>query len=267
MPFATVHGSRLHYVEAGSGDPPLVLVHAFPFPAAMWQGQIDALSDRWRVVAPDLPGFGASEPFADPLAASIESLARPVAGLIEHLGLGPVVLGGLSMGGYVAFSLLRNHRALVRALVLADTRAAADTAEVRDRRTRQQEQVRRGDVDGLIETMLGTLLAEDTREHQPDVVEHVRRLMHETTPSGFLAALEAMKGRPDATDELPGIDIPTLVLVGDQDQPAPPDVAQDMRDRLPDARLAIIPRAGHLANLDAPDVFNDELRRFLETVP
>lgn len=267
MPIATVDGRRLHYQEAGTGDRAVVLLHAFPLHAAMWDDQLVALSDRWRVIAPDLPGFGDSEPLPDPDTASLDSMADAVAGLISHLGLSRAVIGGLSMGGYLAFVLARRHRSLVEALVLADTRAAADTDEVKERRSSQQQQARAEGTAELIDTMLGTLLAETTRTGQPDTIDRVRRLMERASPQAFVAALQAMKDRADASDELAGLNVPTLVLVGDQDATAPVEVAEEMCAELPDCRLAVIESAGHLSNLENPEAFTAELRSFLESLP
>lgn len=264
MPFASVGGARLHYLDAGSGDPALVLLHAFPLHAAMWERQIEDLSSRWRVIAPNLPGFGQSDPVPDPDTASLEAMADAVAELLGQLELSGAVVGGLSMGGYAAFALARRHRPLLRGLVLADTRAGADTPEVRERRTNQQAQVREHGTAELIEAQLGNLLSEQTRQSRPDVVDHARRLMADVSPEAVVAALEAMKGRPDASEELGGLDLPALVIVGEEDATTPVDVAEDMCRRLPDARLAVIPAAGHLSSLEQPEPFTAKLRTFLE---
>ena len=263
MPFANVDGKQLHYLEAGSGDRVLVLLHAFPLHAAMWERQMAGLSKGWWVIAPDLPGFGRSDPVPDPDSATLEDMADAVAALLEELGLSRVVLGGLSMGGYAAFVLARRHRAVIRALVLADTRAGADTPEVKERRTSQQAQVRERGTGELVEALLGTLLTEETHKSRPDVVEQARRLMSDAAPEAIVAALEAMKRRSDATEELAGLDVPALVLVGDQDATAPVEVAEEMSEQLPNARLAVIQGAGHLSNLEQPDQFTAEVRAFL----
>ncbi|HEX2042193.1 MAG TPA: alpha/beta fold hydrolase [Acidimicrobiales bacterium] len=262
MPFATVSGTTLHYLDAGTGDPAVVLLHAFPVNAGMWQEQIAALAPRWRVVAPDLPGFGQS-PAAPDGEATIDGWADRVAELIGSLGLGPVAVLGLSMGGYVAFSLLRRHPHLVAGLVLADTRAAADSPEVLQRRTDQQQKVADGKVDEVFEAQVGTLLSEETKAQRPDVVERVRALMTSTPPDTVVAALEAMKHRADATGELGGIEVPVLVLVGEHDGPSPPDVARSMAEAVPNGRLEVLPGAGHLSNLEAPEAFNRALQSFL----
>ena len=263
MPTVTVDGTRLHYLDAGAGEPVVVLLHAFPLHARMWQAQAGALSETVRVVAPDLKGFGGSDAPDDPSAYSMEGYADDVAGLLDHLGVERVVLGGLSMGGYVAFAFLRRHRRRVSALVLADTRAGADTPEVLERRTRQQEQVRQDGPAPVVDAMLGTLLSDHTRQHKPEVVMRTRQLMMDNPPPGFIGGLEAMKQRADATGELPGIDVPTLVVAGDDDPVSPPSVAEEMAGRMPRASVVVLPQAGHLSNLEVPAAFTDALRGFL----
>jgi len=262
VPFAEVDGARIHYLDAGTGEPALVLLHAFPLHAGMWAPQIEALSPTHRVVAPDFLGFGGSDAPESMYRYTMLGFADMVAGLLDHLGLERVVLGGLSMGGYVAFAFLRQYAERVSALILADTRAGADTSMVFDRRTDQQDQVARIGTTALIETLLAGLLCDDTRANRLELVEQVRRLMA-NTPAGFIGALEAMKYRPDATGELASITVPTLVIVGEEDSPAPPDVAQEMHERIRGSELAILPHAGHLTNLEAADEFNAAVAAFL----
>jgi 3-oxoadipate enol-lactonase len=266
MPTATVSGRPVHFTDVGSGRPTVVLLHAFPLRAAMWDDQIAALSRQWRVVAPDLPGFGSSPPPEDPRDATIDDYAAVVAGLVEHLGVGPVVVGGLSMGGYVTFALLRSRPELVAAVVLADTRAGADSAEVAARRSAQQDQAEQAGTAELVETMLGTLLSDETRAQRPEVVDRARALMAANPPEGWIAALAAMRGRPDATGELAAIEVPTLVVVGSEDDPSPPAEARAMAAAVAGARLEVVAGAGHLSNLEAPEVFNGVLESFLSGV-
>jgi 3-oxoadipate enol-lactonase len=262
VPFAEVDGARIHYLDAGTGEPAVILLHAFPLHAGMWAPQIASLSPTHRVVAPDFLGFGGSDAPESMYRYTMLGFADMVAGLLDHLRLERVVLGGLSMGGYVAFAFLRQYAERVSGLILADTRAAADTAMVFDRRTDQQDQVARIGTTALIETLLAGLLSDDTRANRLDLVEQVRRLMA-NTPAGFIGALEAMKYRPDATEELASITVPTLVIVGEDDAPAPPDVAREMHERIPGSDLAILPHAGHLSNLEAADEFNAAVAAFL----
>lgn len=263
MPNVTVNGFRLHYLDVGAGEPVVVLLHAFPLQARMWRQQMDALGERARLVAPDLKGFGGSDAPDDPSAYSMEAYADDVAALLDHLGLDRVVIGGLSIGGYVAFAFLRRHRHRVAALVLADTKAEADTPEVLERRTTQQATVREQGIGPVVDAHVENLLTDHTRQERPELVERARELM-QNPPAGLVGALEAMKQRTAATHELSGIDVPTLVLVGDQDGPSPPDVAQAMAAEIPGAELVVLPQAGHLSNLEAPAAFTEALRAFLD---
>lgn len=244
----------------------MVLIHAFPLHSGMWDEQIEALKDRWRVIAPDLTGFGAAGAPDDPTAYSVEAYADEVAALLADQGVERVVIGGLSIGGYVTFSFLRRHRNLVAGAILADTRAAADSAEVAARRVAQQRQVAESGAAELIENSLDNLLSDDTKQHRPEVVERARNLMIENPPAGLIGGIDAMRRRPDAVDELAGIDVPVLVIVGAADKTSPPEVAADMAARLPDARLEVIPGAGHLSNLEAPEAFNAALISFLDAL-
>lgn len=255
MPTVTLDGVRTHWLEAGIGEPVLVLLHAFPLHAAMWEPQLAGLSDRCRVLAPDLLGFGGSDAPADASAYSVERWADGVAALLDHLGFAQVVLGGLSMGGYVAFAFLRRHRRRVTGLVLADTRAGPDTPEIAQRRTDQAARVAAEGPAALVDTLLEGLLGEHTRAERPAVVEATRRLM-DNPATGVIGALEAMKRRPDSTPELASIDVPTLVAVGADDVLSPPDVARELAGAIPGATLAVLPDAGHLSSFEAPDAFN-----------
>ena len=272
MPFADVDGVRLHYSDTGRRRPagdeapvPLVLLHAFPLHAGMWADQAEALGSDRRVIAPDLPGFGRSEAPESLFRYTVGGYADLVAGLLDRLGLARVVLGGLSMGGYVTFAFLRHHAERVAGVVLADTKAAADTDAAVERRTEQQDQVARIGTTALIETLLTGLLSDQTFATRSVLVDRVRRLM-DNPAAGFIGALEAMKRRPDATAELPGISVPTLVVVGEADAATPPDVATAMHEAIPGSELAVLAGAAHLSNLEATDGFNAAVGDFLSRV-
>ncbi|CAN5195639.1 alpha/beta fold hydrolase [soil metagenome] len=262
MALAEISGHRIHYLDQGAGEPALVLLHAFPLRAAMWSPQLDALSAATRVVAPDLLGFGATDAPDDPSAYSVDIWADQVAGLLDHLGHRRIILGGLSMGGYAAFAFARRHRSRLAGLVLADTRPGPDTPEAAERRQDQIGQLRERGSAELVEILLGGLLGEHTRRHRPDVVAATRSLM-DSSPAGFIGALEAMIRRPDSTPELADINVPTLVLVGADDTLSPPEVARSMHAAIPGAALAVLPDAGHLSNLEVPAAFSDALADFV----
>ena len=166
------------------------------------------------------------------------------------------------MGGYVAFAFLRKYPQMVSALVLADTRAEADPPEGVQKRTTQQEQVRSEGIDGLVEALTGALLSESTKQKRPDVAKTVRAVMDNPARS-FIGELEAMKARPDSTDGLASISVPTLIIVGEDDAVTPPDAARKMHEHISGSTLVVVPEAGHLSNLEAPDTFNGALAEFL----
>jgi len=264
----TFDGQSVHYLDEGVGDQAVLFVHGFPFKASMWEPQFPvAVESGRRVVAPDLPGFGRSAVPADRSAYSIDGYADLVAALVGDLGLGRVVLVGLSMGGYIALAVARRHSDVLAGLVLADTRADPDSPEVRRARSDQQALVEeRGHVTPLVDGLLARILA-DTGPRHAEVGATLGDMMRSTAPAGWIGALEAMKQRRDQTDLLPTIDVPTLVVVGEGDALAPVDVAEAMAKGIPGARLEIVPGAGHVANLENPEVFNRAFSEFLSTLP
>jgi 3-oxoadipate enol-lactonase len=265
VPKATVKGVELAYLDTRTDeDPAVVFVHGFPLSARMWEQQLLGLGSAFRLIAPDLKGFGNSSVPEDLAAYSMDAWADELAALLDELDLDRVVLCGLSMGGYIAFAFHRRHADRLAGLVLADTRADADSPEAREKRTKQQQLVRERGAAPLAEVLAPALMSEYTRRDLPDVYARVKMLMEDHAPAGVIGALEAMKNRPDSTADLATIHVPTLVMVGEKDMITPPDVARSVADKIAGAQLVMIPTVGHLPNLEAPDVFNAELAAFLQ---
>ena len=258
--------TRVHYLDVGAGDPPVVLLHAYPLSSAMWAPQLPRLSANHRVVAPDLKGFGGSDAPNYLGAYTMEGYGSELVGVLEALGLERVVLVGLSLGGYVAFNLLRARPDLVAALVLADTRPGADTPEVFKRRNDHQGLAARGSAATLVKVLLPTLVGRTTLGGRPELLELLRQMMMTTAEGGLRGALEAMKFRVDSTDLLPGIKVPTLVIVGQEDTASTPDSVREWQEQIPGSRLVVLPHAGHLSNLEAPDAFSAAVVEFLDTL-
>ncbi|MGI8775649.1 MAG: alpha/beta fold hydrolase [Actinomycetota bacterium] len=265
MPQANVNGTTVSYTDSGGEGTPVLLLHAFPMNSGMWEPQIDALGDRFRLIAPDLLGFGGSDAPEDRSRYSMDAYADQLAGLLDELGVDRVVLTGLSMGGYIGFSFLRRHGQRVSALVLADTRAEADPPEGIEKRTGQQKQVESEGTGGLIEALPGALLGATTRETKLDVVDRARKLM-DNPPAGFVGALEAIKNRVDSSDDAAKVDVPTLVIVGEEDGITPPEAARRLHELIGGSKLVVIPEAGHLSNIEAPEAFNGALAEFLNSL-
>ena len=225
----------------------------------MWDAERAALAQSRRVVVPDLRGFGRSGALAPP--ASLEEHADDVMRVLDRLGIERATVAGLSMGGYIAFALVRRHPQRVSRLILADTRAAADSPEGRRGRDENIALVARDGVAPLVERLLPKLLsAQATRE----VVARVRALGERQPAAGVMSALAAMRDRPDSTPLLASIAVPVLVIVGEADSISPPAEAQAIAAALPHGELAVIAGAGHLANLESPATFMAALLRWLD---
>ncbi len=244
----------------------LVLLHAFPLAADMWRPQLEVVPPGWRFVAPDLRGFGQSQVGDPSFPASMEGYARDVVALVDHLRLDRVVVGGLSMGGYVAFALLAAAPERVGGLVLADTRPEADDEAARANRDQMAATLAAGGPQAVFERVQGALVGSTTGESRPDVVQAVRRLVLAQPADAIRLAIHGLKARRDSTPLLPGIACPTLVVVGDEDQITNVDVARRMHARIPGAELAVIEKAGHLSNLEQPEAFSRVLAAFLSRV-
>ncbi|HET6951279.1 MAG TPA: alpha/beta hydrolase [Acidimicrobiales bacterium] len=261
MPLLEVVGQPVHVVDRGEGDA-VVFLHAFPLQAAMWDYQLDALEGSHRCIAVDLPGFGQSPPPDDPGAASMQGWADLVAGALDQLGIDEATFVGASMGGYLAMALLRHHPGRVRQVVLADSRARSDDPSVAQRRTQQQELLRAGtEVASLAkETVEGLLSSGSMR--RPELVDYVHALADGADADGWLAALEAMKDRPDSMLLLRQSDVRALVIVGELDRVTPIAEAMSLRSLLK-GELVVVPNVGHLPNLEDPLAFNEALTSFL----
>jgi pimeloyl-ACP methyl ester carboxylesterase len=254
---APVNGVELAYRDEGQGEP-ILLVHAFPLSAAMWEDQIDALATRFRVLAPDLRGFGASARGSG--ASSLDQLADDLAGLLDHLKLDRATVAGLSMGGYISFALLRRHRARVARLILADTRAGADSEEGRQGREASAKLAEAEGAGAVAEAMLPKLLAAGA---PAEVRDEVRKIITANDRAGIAAAQRAMAARPDSAPLLATIDVPTLIIVGSEDVLTPPAEARAMHAAIPGSQLVELAGVGHLSNLEAPDDFNAAVEQFI----
>jgi 3-oxoadipate enol-lactonase len=255
----TVNNLTVGYTDEGRGLP-LLFVHGFPLSRGAWQKQIDALRSSYRIIAPDLRGFGESQPGTAPI--SMTQYADDLHALVQQLKTGPVVLIGHSMGGYVLFAFLRQYPKLVHGLVLVSTRAGKDTPEAAAGRRATAEKVQAKGVEVVIEAMAPKMLAADN--HDRAMAEQVRGFMTPSTPEGVIGALLGMSERPDASAELAGISVPTLIITGADDMLIPPTESEKLAQTIPGSQLNIIPHAGHLVAFEQPDKFNHVLEEWLD---
>lgn len=273
-------GNRLAFDDAGSG-PAVILLHGYPFDRSMWREQIDFLSaNTFRVVAPDLRGFGEVSDKLQFVAkaehheterqaeayrtiTSMTDMARDVAALMDELKIDQATICGLSMGGYVAFEFVHLFPTRARALILAGTRAPADNKQERQTRLQQVEQMLAKGMGGVAEASLPKLLAPRTLAEKPEVVARLREMILGADPRGAVAAQRGMAARRDYSDDLAGLNVPTLVIVGRDDPIRPVADAEFMHDRIRESRLQIIEDAAHMTNMEQPEIFNRALLDFL----
>ncbi|PYO96576.1 MAG: alpha/beta hydrolase [Gemmatimonadetes bacterium] len=252
-------------VEVRGEGLPVLFVHGFPFDRTLWRHQLATLS-RARRIAFDLRGVGGSgvPPGGD--GYSLSRYADDLVAVLDAVGVGEAVLCGLSMGGYVIFELLRRHPARVKAMILADTKPQADSAEAKRGREELTQVAEREGPDAVIERLLPRLLAPATQATQPEVAGQVREMGRRWSLPGLVGALRVLRDRPDSTETLRGVRVPTLVLVGSDDEIAPPDTARAMAQLIPGAECHVVPAAGHLAPLEQPEATNRWLDAFLRAL-
>jgi 3-oxoadipate enol-lactonase len=248
----------------------LVLIHAFPLNARMFEPQLELADGGWHVLAPQLRGFDLSRATdvstesRDLPATSIDDYAADVIDLLDALHVDEAVIGGVSMGGYIAFAVFRHAPRYFQGLVLADTRPQADTPEGVEGRKRMLTLVRAKGPAAVADEMLPKLLSDETKRQRPEIVDRVRELVLANSTEAIANAISALMTRPDSTPLLSSIHCPTLIVVGERDTITPPSLSDAMRAAIPGSELVTIPGAGHLSTVEQPRAFNQALARFLE---
>ncbi len=254
----TINGIQIAYTDEGQGTP-LLFVHGFPLSRGAWQKQVEEFSGRYRVIAPDLRGHGESE--ATHGAVTMENYARDLQALLDQLKTGPVILIGHSMGGYIAFAFARMFPQFLRGLVLVATRAVGDSPEAAAGRRATAEKVRKEGVQSLVDSMVPKMLSSKSSDLK--MVQEVRGLMSSSKPEGVAGALLGMAQRPDSTPDLGKLELSTLLISGDDDALIPYTESEKMSKSIFEAKLEIIPHAGHLVAFESPQEFNRRLEAWL----
>ena len=254
-----VNGITIAYSDQGTGLP-IVFLHAFPMNRTMWAAQKNALSSQFRIITIDLRGHGESDA---PLGRyTLDQSADDVSALLDHLAIPQAVFAGLSMGGYILLAFYRKYADRVKGLILADTRAQADTVEGKDGRFQMAQTAYTNGPSAIADLMIPKILSPVTIQTKPDLVQQVRAMIEGNQISGITGDLMAMAERPDSVPLLAQITCPTQIIVGELDQGTPPSDAKLMAEKIPGARLAIIPNAAHMTNLERPDAFNQIVGSF-----
>lgn len=255
---------KIAFEEHGEGKP-VILLHAFPLNRQMWTSQIEALkAENCRLILPDLRGFGESHSFSD--INTMEDLAQDIAELTDLLKIKRAIIGGLSMGGFVTFSLLKAFPEKFAAVILCDTHAGADSDEKREFRFDLIEKVEKQGADALIEETLPNLISENTKENKKDLVKKIEQMFRAANPQAAIAALRGMAERKDYGDLLNKITLPTCLIFGNEDDAAILAAAEKFASAAPNRSFTGIQNAGHYSNLEQPEEFNRALVEFIKTV-
>lgn len=259
--FVAIADRPIRYLEAGAGWP-LILLHAFPLCADMWRPQLERAPEGWRLLAPDLRGFG---PSATAAARTLSDMAEDVLAWMDALDLDDATIAGLSMGGAVTLTMFAVAPERFTAMILANARAAADTEEGKARRDQLSQLVRASGARAIADEMLPKLLGATTHRDRPHLAPMLRPLIEGNSVDGIDGGIQAMRARPDNTPLLPRVGRPALVIAGEEDALIPLTESETMQRLLPRSQLIVLPRAGHLSNVEVPDEFSTAVSDFLHS--
>lgn len=259
-----VNGFEMAYDDTAGSQVPLLLIHGFPLDRTTWQNQLRGLSNVARVIAPDLRGFGESGIPSG--SVTMDGYADDLRGLLDALKTDKVVVGGLSMGGYIAFAFYRKFADRVRGLILANTKAGADSPEGKKGRDDNAALVREKGAGAIAEPMLSKMLTPKTIAERVETAKATTAMMARQSVEGVVGALMALRDRPDSTATLATITVPALIITSAEDTLIPPKESETMRDAIRGARLVTIPGAAHLSNYEQPEAFNQAVSEFLKSV-
>ena len=259
--FVPIGDRPIRYLDGGAGWP-LILLHAFPLSADMWRPQFERVPEGWRLLTPDLRGFG---PSATTPAQSLAEMAADIFAWMDALDLDDAMIGGLSMGGAVTLTMFGMVPERFSGMILANARAAADNEEGRARRDKLSQLVRASGAGAVADEMLPTLLGATSQRNRPHLVPMVRALIEGNTVEGLDGGIQAMKTRPDNTHLLPLVGRPALVIAAEEDALIPLAESETIRSLLPRAQLVVLPQAGHLSNVEVPDEFSAVVGDFLHS--
>jgi 3-oxoadipate enol-lactonase len=242
--------------------PPVVLLHPFPVHHEFWLPAAQALMSRYRVILPDLRGHGESGAGEGP--ATMEKHANDIARVLDDAEVGRAVFAGASIGGYILFEFWRRYRGRIAALALCCTRPQADTPEARNARLKTAGDVLERGTEWFADLMLPKLLGKTARESRPDLVDGARRMVLKMSPQHIAQVQQGMAARPDSVPTLKTINVPTLLMIGEEDGIATPADGELMRQHITSSGLAVVPKAGHFAAWEQPEAVGNLLRKFVD---
>jgi len=261
----TVNNHIVSYTDNSKyGAPVIIFIHGFPFNKSMWNLQVESLLDYYRVITYDIRGFGNSDTGNEDF--TIELFVKDLVSLMDALKIDKTFLCGLSMGGYIALNAIENYAGRFNALILSDTHCIADTPEAKEKRMKTIENIRKYGVEKYADESIKLFFALDSIAERVEEIASVREMIVKTSEKSLCNTLRALSLRKETCSKLKDINVPVLIMVGKEDKITPPAAAQLMHEKINDSSLKIIERAGHLSNLENPEEFNDQLKKFVASV-
>jgi pimeloyl-ACP methyl ester carboxylesterase len=261
---AKIRGIRMVYDDLGAGEV-ILFIHGQPFNRSMWKDQTDVLNDKYRLIIPDLRGYGESGISGGMVL--LDELALDLISLVEQLSIRKAIVVGLSMGGQIALEMYRWAPELFTSIILADTDARAEDANGYLNRLNLAAKIVDDGMEKFTNERIKQFMCANTFANKPAVVAHVEKMMKTTIPEGSAAAQRGRAERPDYTPLLQKIDFPALIIVGDQDVFTPVASAEYMSERIKDSRLVVIKNSGHISNMEQPEAFNQAMIDFFSRLP
>ena len=261
----TLSNITVSYNEEGPENAPVIIfIHGFPLNKSMWDKQMIALKDKYRVIAYDVRGHGDSE--AGDGDFSIELFVNDLLGMMDVLKVEKTVLCGLSMGGYIALNAVTKHPDRFDALVLSDTNCLDDTSEAKEKRLKAIDNIRENGVEKFADESIKNLFALESFTTREAEIAAAKEMIVKTSNQSLFSTINALAQRKETCSILPEIKVPVLIMVGEEDKITPPEASKLMHDNIKDSRLSIIENAGHLSNMENPDRFNEQLKQFVASV-
>jgi len=251
--------------EGEKGSSVIIFIHGFPFNKSMWNLQVESLKDNYRLITYDIRGHGSSDPGNE--VFSIELFVNDLISLMDNLKIDNAILCGLSMGGYIALNAIKKHNDRFDALILCDTQCIADTFEAKEKRIKAIESIRENGLEKYAEESIKNLFASESFITRVNEITNVREMIMKTSEQSICNTLLALSVRKETCHMLSEIKVPVLIMVGNEDKITPPAAASFMHEKIRGSLLKIIDHAGHLSNLENPDEFNVQLKKFVASLP
>jgi 3-oxoadipate enol-lactonase len=261
----TVNDLMVSYNDEGpDGAPVIIFIHGFPFNKSMWNKQVKALKNNYRLIAYDVRGHGNSDVGNEDF--SIELFVKDLLNLMDALNIDRTILCGLSMGGYIALNAIENYPDRFDALILSDTNCISDTPEVKEKRMKTIESIKKDGVEKFADESMNNFFAPESLSTKKKEIAAVRDMIVNTSKQTLYKTLQAFYERKETCSRLPEIKVPVLIMVGKEDIITPPAAALTMHEKIKGSIIHIIDHAGHLSNMENLGEFNNRLTEFLSLI-